>query len=79
MAIIICLQHYYYMPGKVHSGIFFCELRKLYTTRKNINCEDIVVVASKCHVDSLYHYFKQDSVFCKPTRSTIFKCPFFFK
>ena len=59
---------------------YFCEL---YTTRENKNHEDMGVVASKHHVDSWIDGGVIVSLlqarFCcsKPTRSIIFKCPFF--
>ena len=62
---------------------YFREFRELYTTRENKNREDMGVVANKRHVDSRIDYGVIVSLlqarFCcsKPTRSTIFKCPFF--
>ena len=70
------------MPGNFRGGIF-SRISRMYTTRENKNSEDMGVVASKRHVDSRIDYgvivsLLQARYCCsKPTRSTIFKCPFF--
>ena len=45
---------------------YFCKFCKLYTTHENKNHKDMGVVASKRHVDSLYHYFRRNSAVPSP-------------